>query len=113
MSSGDQRRVLVLNQLEAGVVCPEQAALLLGVGSRQLRRLRVRYRQEGAEALVHGKRGRRPVNAADLGVARRVVELATGAYVGCNQQHLTETLAEREGMFLRHSTKLHLKSTRS
>ena len=56
---------------------------------------------------MHGKRGRRPVNAADLGVTRRVVELATGACVGFNQQHLTETLAEREGMFLRHSTKLH------
>ena len=99
LSLGDQRRVLVLNQLEAGVVSPEQAALLLGVGSRQLQRLRVRHRQEGAEALVHGNRGRRPVNAVDLGVARRVVELATGAYVGFNQQHLTEMLAEREGMF--------------
>ena len=99
LSLGDQRRVLVLNQLEAGVVSPEQAALLLGVGPRQLQRLRVRHRQEGAEALVHGNRGRRPVNAVDLGVARRVVELATGAYVGFNQQHLTEMLAEREGMF--------------
>lgn len=86
------------------MVSPEQAALLLGVGSRQLRRLRDRYRKEGAEALVHGNRGRRPVNALDLGVARRGVELATGTYVGFDQQRLTEMLAERKGMVLSRPT---------
>ncbi|HUY97910.1 MAG TPA: helix-turn-helix domain-containing protein [Verrucomicrobiae bacterium] len=89
LSLGDRRRALELNQVEAGVFRPEQAALRLGVGSRQLQRLRDRYRKEGAEALVHGYRGQRPVNAVDCGVARRVVERATGPYVGFNQQHLT------------------------
>ena len=86
------------------MVSPKQAGLLVGVGSRQLRRLRDRYRKEGAEALVHGNRGRRPVNAVDLGVARRVVELATGNHLGFNQQHLPEMLAAREGMFLSRPT---------
>ena len=39
------------------------------------------------------------MNVVDLGVARRVVGLATGTHLGFNQQHLTEMLAAREGMF--------------
>lgn len=104
LNPGDQRRVLVLNQLEAGVLSLEQAALLLGVGSRQIRRLRDQYHIEGAQALVHGNRGRRPRNAVDMEVADRVVQLATSTYQGFNQHHLTEMLAEREGLFLSRPT---------
>jgi hypothetical protein len=35
--------------------------------------------------LAHGNWARRPVNAVDVGVARRVVELATTTYQGFNQ----------------------------
>ena len=104
LNSAEQRRVLVLNQLEAGVLSPAQAGQLLGLGERQLRRLRARYRQEGAGALAHGNRGKRPVNAVEVGLARRVVELATTTYQGFNQQHLTEMLAEREGLHLSRPT---------
>jgi hypothetical protein len=37
-------------------------------------------------------------------VAKRVVELATRTYQGFSWQHLTEMLAEREGIDLSHST---------
>lgn len=94
LNSAEQRRVLVLNQLEAGVLSPAQAGQLLGLAERQLRRLRARYRQEGAGALAHGNRGRRPVNAVDPDLAKRVLELAQTTYQGFNQQHLTEMLAE-------------------
>ncbi len=104
LNSAEQRRLLVLNQLEAGVLSAAQAGQLLGLAQRQLRRLRAGYRQEGASALAHGNRGKRPVNAVDLEVAQRVVELAQTTYLGFNQQHLTEMLAEREGLHLSRPT---------
>jgi transposase len=104
LNSAEQRRVLVLNQLEAGVLSPAQAGQLLGLAERQLRRLRARYRQEGAGALAHGNRGRRPVNAVDPDLAKRVLELAQTTYQGFNQQHLTEMLAEREQIHLSRPT---------
>ena len=100
LNSAEQRRVLVLNQLEAGVLSPTQAGQLLGLAERQLRRLRARYRQEGAGALAHGNRGRRPVNAVDPDLAQRVIELARTTYQGFNRHHLTEMLADG-GKFLR------------
>ncbi|MGC2192691.1 MAG: helix-turn-helix domain-containing protein [Candidatus Dormiibacterota bacterium] len=104
LNSAEQRRVLVLNQLEAGVLSPAQAEQLLGLAERQLRRLRARYRQEGAGALAHRNRGRRPVNAVDPDLAQRVVELARTTYLGFNRHHFTEMLAEREGIHLSRAT---------
>jgi transposase len=77
-----------------------QAASLLGLSVRQVRRLRGTYRQRGASALVHGNRGRRAGHALDPALVARVVELAKTTYVGFNQHHFTEALAELEGLEL-------------
>jgi transposase len=100
MNRAEQRRLLVLNHLEAGALVNAEAAQLLGVSVRQVRRLRAAYRERGAAALAHGNRGRRPAHALDPVVAARVVELATSTYAGFNREHLTEMLAEREGIQL-------------
>lgn len=100
LNQAEQRRLLVLNHLEAGALVNAEAAELLGISIRQVRRLRVAYRERGAAALAHGNRGRRPAHALDEALAARVVELATSTYAGFNQQHLTEVLAEHEAILL-------------
>jgi hypothetical protein len=65
MNRAEQRRLLVLNHLEAGALVNAEAAELLGVSIRQVRRLRAAYRERGAAALAHGNRGRRPAHALD------------------------------------------------
>jgi transposase len=100
----EQTRLLVLGKVDRGEVTASEAAALLGVGLRQVRRLLAAYRTEGAAALAHGNRGRVPVHTVDDEVRRRVVELAGTTYQGCNYQHLSELLAEREGMTLSRST---------
>lgn len=104
LTTSEQRRLWILNQLEAGVLVNREAAALLDRSVRQLRRLRSEYRRRGAAALSHGNRGRQPHNAADPKLARRVVELATTKYAGFNQQHLSEMLAEEEGIQLSRPT---------
>ena len=77
-----------------------QAAELLGVSQRHARRLLAAYREQGAAALAHGNRGRRPHNAIPPAQAAAVVELATQRYEGANHTHFTELLSEREGIDL-------------
>jgi len=100
LNRAEQRRLLVLNHLEACALVNAEAAELLGISIRQVRRLRAAYRERGAAALAHGNRGRRPAHALEPAVALRVVELATSTYAGFNHQHLTEMLAEHEGIHL-------------
>ncbi len=94
------RRVLVLTRLIAGKVEPSEAALLLGLSLRSIRRLRARYLERGPAALAHGNRGRRPAHALGAPLAARVVAFAKTTYAGCNDSHLAELLAEREGITL-------------
>ncbi len=100
----DQKRLLVLNAVVAGQSSIREAAASLEMSERQVRRVLTRYRKEGVAALAHGNRGRRPKHATSRAVGERVVALARTTYAGCNQQHLRDLLAEREGIDLSRAT---------
>ena len=100
MNQKEQARLSLLNSVLEYQVPIAQAAELLGVSGRHARRMLAAYREQGAAALAHGNRGRRPHNATSLGQAAAVVELATQRYEGANHTHYTELLREREGIDL-------------
>lgn len=103
LNEREQKRLLVLNRVIGGQTMAKDAAGLLGLSVRQLRRILAAYRKEGAAALAHGNRGRKPANSTGLAVKERAVELAIGKYRGLNYQHLREKL-EVEGIYLKPST---------
>ena len=100
LNQREQARLQVLNSVLEYQLPTTQAAEVLGISERQVRRVLAAYRREGAAALVHGNRGRQPRNAVNEDVATAVVILASGKYAGFNHSHLTEALAEREGIHL-------------
>jgi transposase len=104
MSRKEQQRAVILTGVIEGRLTASEAAELMGLSERHVRRLRRGLVRDGPRALVHGNRGRRAVHALDLGLRRHVVALAEGVYAGCNDQHLTELLAEREGVVLSRSS---------
>lgn len=87
---------MVLNGIELGRATAREASEMLGLSLRHVRRILAAYRKEGAAALAHGNRGSKPHNALDDALKRRVLELAQSTYAGCNTQHFSELLAERE-----------------
>lgn len=95
---------MVLNGVGVGELVGAQAAEMMGISLRHMRRLMASYRKEGAAALAHGNRGRRPYHALDSGIRERVVELARTTYTGFNNQHFTELLKEREDIVLSRSS---------
>ena len=94
LDSRAQQRLYVLTHVLAGELSADEAAAVLRLSTRQVRRLLGRYRDEGAAALVHGNRGRTPVNRVAPAVRQRLVELATTEFAGFNPVHLAENLAE-------------------
>jgi transposase len=100
MTSNEQRRAWLLTQLAIGELTVAEVAVLMSLSVRQVWRLRAAFEREGPAALVHGNRGRMsPRRIADE-VRRRVVRLARERYGGINDSHLTELLAEAEGIAL-------------
>ena len=103
LNKKEQKRVFVLNQVAQGKM-RGGAAAVLAVSLRHVRRLLAAYRKEGAPALAHGNRARKPAKTVDGALRKEVIELAKSAYAGCNTQHFTELLSEEEGITLSRST---------
>ena len=104
MTQKEQTRLQVLNSVLADQVPVCQAAEVLGVSECHMRRILAAHRKEGAAALAHGNRGRRPANTTTETKMTYVVQLARTRYAGTNHTHLTELLMEREGIDLSRST---------
>ena len=100
----EQTRLQVLNSLLAEQMTLDQAAELTGVSPRHTRRILVVDREQGAAAVAHGQRGRKPPNATPDAVVADAVRLARTRYEGANHTHLSELLAEREGIDIGRTT---------
>ncbi len=100
----EQNRLQVLNALQQRRCTPAEATRLLGLSSRQLRRLQVAYQTRGAAALAHGNRGRASPRRIPTKTQDRLLRLARTKYAGVNFQHLTELLAEQEHLVLSRPT---------
>jgi len=104
MNQKEQARLEILNRVLEGRLRASEAARILGVSERHTWRMLAAYRREGAAAVAHGNRGRRPANATPVDVSQLVIDLARARYAGVNHTHLTELLEEREGIALSRST---------
>jgi len=104
LNEKEQRRVMVLNKVEKGVMKGREAAEVMDISMRHVRRLLAAYRKEGVSALAHGNRGRKPPNAIEAAVKEQVLKLVSTRYSGFNNQHYTELLAEREDISLSRSS---------
>ena len=73
MTQGEQGRIQVLNSLLAAHMALDQAAALMGVSPRHIRRILAASQEQGATAVAHSHRGRKPANATPVAVAADVV----------------------------------------
>ena len=103
MTQKEQARIQVLNSLMADHMTTEQAATLMGVSARHTRSVLAAYRRDGAAAIAHGNRGRRPANVTPHPLATDAMVLARHD-AGANHTHLSELLREREGIDMARTT---------
>ena len=104
LSQKELSRARILTLVVEGHVSLAEAAESMGVSKRQARRLLVRFEKAGAAGLAHGNRGRPAANRLAPETRQRVLELVKGKYVGFNDTHLCEVLAEREQIVLGRET---------
>ena len=100
MSQKELQRIQVVENAVAGRLTVREAAELLQLSERQVKRLKQRCDSAGREWVHHGNRGRAPANAISEEVRQRVVDLASGKFTGFNDSHLQEKLTIVEGIVL-------------
>ncbi len=85
-----QHRAYVLNHVLTGGLTAGEAARVLGLSVREVRRLLKRYRADDAAGLVHGNRERTPAHRVPAAIRELAIELATTTYAGVNHSHLAD-----------------------
>jgi transposase len=104
MTQKQWKRADVMERLVAGKVTTKEAAQALGLTPRQVRRVRRTFEKRGRAGLVHGNASGTPWNRVPDALRAKVVKLSRKTYVGFNDQHFTEKLAEHEDIELARQT---------
>jgi len=100
MSQKEVGRLRVLEQVVHGVLSQSEAAALLQLSTRQLRRIQRGYESKGEAALAHGLRGRSSNRKLDDALVLRAQQLIAAHYADFGPTLACETLAERHGIVL-------------
>src|SRR5690625_2241490 len=98
LNQKEARRLYVMEQLVEGNVTIPEAALILGLSTRQVQRLKKSYMCEGASALAHGNRGRQPAHTLKEDVRHTILKLAQTSYRNTSCNHMAELLAQQHGI---------------
>ena len=104
MSSKEVPRAGLLKAALAGRITNAQGARALRLSDRQFRRLKRRFREQGARGLLHALRGRPSNRRLAAPAQEQIGVLMTTTYAGFNDVHLTEKLREVHHLVVSRST---------
>lgn len=96
MNEREIRRAGVLGRVKAGELSQKEAAAILRLSYRQVKRLYGRYETAGAEGLVHGNAGRRSNHAKSESFRKKVLKIVREQYGGEPGDRLGPTLAAEQ-----------------
>lgn len=98
MSAKELSRIKVMQQLEEKRLKQKEAAEMLGISVRQIKRLVSKYRKNGAGGLVSQRRGSPGNNRLDADVVEKGLGFLKGKYKGFGPTLAHEKLVEVEGL---------------
>ena len=96
MSQRQWKRLDAVERIGRGGLTVREAAEVLGLSERQVRRLRRAVEERGARGVMHGNTGRAPAQRISEAVREQVIDLRRTKYAGFSDQHFTEKLCEVE-----------------
>jgi transposase len=100
MSNKEITRLEAMQRIKDKRLTQKEAARMLGISIRQVKRLYRAYRKEGAKGLVSQRRGRASNNRLDAGVMQQTLDLIKEKYEDFGPTLVHEKLTEVHGMKL-------------
>ena len=98
MSTKELNRLEVMQKLEEKRMRQKEAARILGLSVRQVKRLLKNYRRDGAQGLVSKRRGRTSNNRLSEETCKKALGLLQSKYKGFGPTLACEKLVELEGL---------------
>jgi transposase len=104
MNKKERDRKVILEQIAEKNISKKEARKRLHISARQLRRLIVKYKQEGDTALMHKSRGKRSTYACPTEKKSRILQIYREKYVDFGPTLASEKLAEDDQLIINHET---------
>lgn len=98
MSKKGQFQYETVSEFLHGKLCRREAAELLSMTERSIARIARRIETKGLMGVVHGNRGRSPINKHPDALKNSVVELVQKLYYDFNMTHALEMLEREHGL---------------
>jgi hypothetical protein len=100
MSQRQWKRLDAVERMGRGELTVVEAAAVLALSTRQVRRLRRAVEKRGQAGVVHGNTGRPPAHRISEQIRKQVIELRRKKYEGFNDVHFAEKLSALEHLAL-------------
>jgi transposase len=106
MNEKERKRLVIIKASLDGKYTVHEAAVQLGLGDRQVKKLRKAVREKGDGALIHGNSGRRPSNYTPDSLRAKIVALkeSNEAYKIANFAYFMELLERKEHIKISYKT---------
>lgn len=104
LTSSEEYRYDVISQVINHEIKPGTAAKLLGVSTRQIRRLRVAVEENGFVAVIHRLKGRESNHTISRDVRKKALDLIQKNYSDFKPKLATEKLEEKHGIHITSQT---------
>ena len=104
MTKKELVRVYVIKSLIEDKMASRDAAEVLNLSERQIKRLKAGVKKDGEVFVIHKNRGRKPKHTIPGEIREKIVSLTRNKYKGINYTHLAELLREEEGITVSQSS---------
>jgi len=104
MTKKELVRVHVIKSLIEDKMTSRDAAEVLSLSERQIKRLKAGVKKDGEVFVIHKNRGRKPKHTIPGEIREEIVSLVRNKYKGVNYTHLAELLREEEGITISQSS---------
>ena len=98
MKRGEIKRLVIIEKVIKKELKQIDAAQVLGISDRQIRRLVIEVRGRGAAGVIHGLRGKESCRKISQKIRNKVLGLCRGQYEGFGPLFACEKLRERDGI---------------
>jgi hypothetical protein len=96
----EQEKLVIINDLLLGKTTNNQAATMLGISTRQIKRLKKKVCKEGASAVVHKLKGKQGNHHIDPVIKEQALNAIKNTYTDFKPTFATEKLAEKHSIHI-------------
>lgn len=100
----EQEKFTVINDCLKGTITKAQAARMLGVSTRQIKRLKNKVRENGTTGVIHRLKGKQSNHHINEEIKGKVLAAITEKYSDFKPTFATEKLAENHGIHISRET---------